>query len=247
MKQTLRRLAVIVLVLLVAAYAATDLFLGSIVKTGVNRFAPRLTQTKVVLAGAHVSPLTGGGTLSGLVVGNPDGWSDNPALSFGRIHVDLAPFSVFGDHIVVKDIEVDQAEFNYETKVISSNIGDLLKRIEGNAEGNGAGGAPVSKGGQPIKFEVMHFRLHGGRVRLGVGPTALVLPMPPIDLDNLGTAEGGITANQLAFAIMRSVTTGVVGATTQAVGKAGATLGAAAGDGAKKALDGLKGLFGGKN
>jgi hypothetical protein len=235
------------LAVLLVGYIGCDFFLGSIVKAGVNRFAPRLTQTKVELADAHVSPLTGGGTLSGLVVGNPAGWSDNPAFSFGKIHVALAPFSLFGDHIVVNDIEIDDPEFNYETKLVSSNIGDLLKRIEGSSEGNGSAGGPVSQNGQPIKFEVKHFRLNGGRVRLGVGPTAIVLPMPPLELDNLGTSDGGITANQLAIAVMRSVTTGVITTTTHAVGQIGATMGAAAGDGTKKALDGLKGLFGSKN
>ncbi len=232
---------------LLLAYVACDLFLGSVVKTGVNRFAPRLTQTKVVLAGAHFSPLTGGGTLSGLVVGNPEGWSDNPALSFGKIHVQLVPSSLFGDHIVLEDVEVDDPEFNYETKVVSSNIGELLQRLEGNAAGTGAGGEPATKNGRPIKFAVKRFMLKGGRVRLGLGPTALVLPMPPLELDNLGTSEGGITANQLSFAVMRSVTTGIVATTTRAMGQVGATMGAAVGNNAKKAVDGLKGLFGGKN
>ena len=233
--------------LLLAAYVGCDLFLGSIVTAGFNRFAPQLTQTSVKLAGAHLSPLTGGGTLSGLVVGNPPGWSDSPALSFGKIHVELAPFSILGDHIVVRDIEVDDPEFNYETRVVSSNIGDLLTRLEGNSAGDGAGGAPATHNGRPIKFQVKRLRLNGGRVRLGVGATALVLPMPPLEIDDLGTAEGGITANQLAFAVMRRMTAGVVTTTTKAMGQVGETMGAAVGDKAKKALDGLKGLFKGSN
>ena len=103
-------LAAIAAVLL-AAYIVGDLFLGSIVKAGVNRFAPLVTQTKVELAGAHISPLTGGGELSGLVVGNPAGWSDKPAFSLGKVHVEVVPSSIFGDHIVVKDVEIEAPEF----------------------------------------------------------------------------------------------------------------------------------------
>ena len=63
----------------------------------------------------------------------------------------------------------------------------------------------------------------------------------------MGTAEGGITANQLAFAVMRRMPAGVVTTTTKAMGQVGETMGAAVGDKAKKALDGLKGLFKGSN
>ena len=131
--------------------------------------------------------------------------------------MEVAPFSIFGDHIVIQDVEIVDPQFNYETHFVSSNIGDLLNRLQGNAGGNDA---PTAKNGQPLKFEVQHFRLQGGKVRLGVGPTALVLPMPPIELSNLGTAEAASRAAQLAFAVMRSVTTSVVGATTQADGAA---------------------------
>ena len=222
-----------------------SLFLGSIVTAGVNNFAPKLTQTKVVLTGASISPLTGSGTLSGLVVGNPKGWSDANLCSLGKIHVDVAPFSILGDHIVVNEITIDAPEFNYETKLIASNVADLLKNIE---QVTGAKDAPqaTTKSGQPIKFEVKKFRLQNGWVHLGVGPAAMKLPMPPIALDNLGTSEGGITPDQLVFAVMRSVTGSVVSATTAAAGKIGGTAGAAAAEGAKQAGEAIKGLFGGK-
>jgi uncharacterized protein involved in outer membrane biogenesis len=232
--------------LAVAAFIALQFFLGSIVKAGVNSFAPKITQTNVVLAGATLSPLSGSGTLTGLTVGNPKGWSGERAFYLGKVHIDVKPFSIFGDHIVINEIVIDQPEFSYETKVVSSNIGDLMKNIEAVTGSDSAkAGTPATKSGQPIKFEVKHFRMQNGRVTVGFGPAAIPLPMPPIELNDLGTKEGGITPSELTFAIMRSVTTGVVGATTQAVGKIGGTMGAAAGDAAKKTGDAIKGLFGG--
>ena len=227
------------------AVVVLSFFLGNIVTAGVNNFAPKLTQTKVVLAGTTISSLTGSGTLSGLVVGNPKGWSEANLCSLGKIHLDVRPFSILGDHIIVNEITIEAPEFNYETKFIASNVADLLKNIE---QFTGAKGAPqaTTKSGKPIKFEVKKFRLQNGWVRLGVGPAAMKLPMLPIALDNLGTSEGGITPDQLVFAVMRSVTTSIVSATAQAAGKIGTTGGAAAAEGAKKAVEGIKGLFGGK-
>jgi hypothetical protein len=70
--------------------------------------------------------------------------------------------------------------------------------------------------------------------------------MPPITLTDLGTKEGGITPDQLALAVMKSVTGSIVSATARAAGDIGKTGGAAAAGGVKKAGDAIKGLFGGK-
>lgn len=224
-------------------FLALQFFLGSVVTAGINNFAPKLTQTKVVLDGANISPLTGSGTLRGLVVGNPKGWSDSNLCALGKIHVDVAPFSILGDHIIVNEIEIDAPEFNYETKIVASNVADLLKNIE--AAMGGKGPEATTKTGKPIKFEVKKFRLTNGKVRLGVAGAAMTLPMPPIELNDLGTKEGGITPDQLVFAVMRSVTSSVVTATAQAAGQIGSTSGAATVEGLKKTGEAIKGLFGG--
>lgn len=235
------------LVVALIAFVALEFFLGHIVTAGVNSFAPKLTQTKVVLDGATISPLTGSGTLRGLVVGNPAGWSDGNICSLGKIHVSIAPMSLLGDHIYINEISIEAPEFNYETKIIASNVGDLLKNIEA-AMGGGKNAAPAATttGGKPIKIAVKKFRLEGGKVRLGAAGTGITLPMPPIELNDLGTQEGGITPDQLAFAVMKSVTSSIVSATVKAAGQIGTTGGAATVEGAKKAVEGIKGLFGGK-
>jgi hypothetical protein len=104
----------------------------------------------------------------------------------------------------------------------------------------------VTKQGKPLKFIVKHFSLTNGTVTLGIGPTALTLPMPPITLEDIGTQEGGISSAELAFALMRSMTGDIVTATTNAAGKIGSTMGAAAGNSAKSAGEAVKDLFGGK-
>jgi uncharacterized protein involved in outer membrane biogenesis len=229
--------------LAVVAFFCLEFFLGSVAKTAVNNFAPKLTGTKVNLDGARISPLSGIGTLTGLHVGNPAGWNSDKAFYFGKIHVDVAPFSILGDHIVVEEVVIEQPEFVYETKLVSSNIGDLLKNIERATASKDKAVEPVAKDGEPVKFEVKKFTLRDGKVTLGVSAAAITIPLPPIELTDLGTKEGGITPDQLAFAVMRSVTSSIVTASTKAIGQAAATGGAAVGDSAKKGVDAVKGLF----
>ena len=239
MKKTTRRILIAVVAIVLLVYVGLTFFLGTVVKTAVNRIGPKMTQSKVELAGARISPITGSGVLTGLTVGNPPGWSTANAFYLGRISVSLKPFSIFGDHIVINEIEIDQPEFLYETKIVSSNITDLLKNM---GEGKGEQGEKASNG-RPIRFEVKHLRLTRGKVTLGMGGKELPLALPTIELHDLGTSEGGISADQLAFAVMKSVSGEIVVATAQAAGQIGSTAGAAAREGVKKTTEGIKKLL----
>lgn len=232
-------------VLAVVVFIGGQFFLGSMVKAGVNEFGPKLTQTKVELASAAISPVSGQGTLGGLFVGNPPGWSSDKAFYLGQVHIDLAPASIFQDHVVINEIVIDQPEFVYETKLVSSNIGDLMKNIEAAIGGGKKESEPTAKNGKPRKFEVKKFTLRNGRVTVGVGGNAMTMSMPPIELADIGTKEGGVTASQFVVVVMRSVTADVIAASTQALTKNLPNMGAAAGDAFKKTGESLKKMLGG--
>jgi len=104
----------------------------------VNSFGPKLTQTKVELAGANLSPLTGSGTLIGLAVDNPKGWTQaGPSISARSTWTwSRSRLRRPRGH---QRIIIDQPEFTYETKIVASNIKDLLKNIE---EFTGAAASP---------------------------------------------------------------------------------------------------------
>ena len=245
MKKVISYSVLIVLVLLLVVYVSMQFFLGGIVKSAVNKFGPGLTQTKVVLEGAKISPLSGVGTLTGLSVGNPTGWSAGDAFRLGKAHVSMEPFSVMKETIVINELVVENPEFLYETKIVSSNIGDLLKNIE-QSMGSGKAEEPKTKDGRPIKLVVKKLVLKDGRVTLGVGGQAIAIPLPQIDMLDVGVKEGGITPSQLAVAVMRHIMPQIVGASMQALSKSGGTTGAAAVEGAKQVGEAIKGFFGGE-
>ncbi len=245
---TMKKLLIILgslFALLVIGIFVISFFLGPIITKGVNTFGPKITGTKVTLDHVSVSPLTGSFTMSGLFVGNPEGWKGDKAFYMSKVHVSVAPLSVLGDHIIVKEVLINGPEFVYETNVMNSNIKDLLKNIE-KATGGGttdkpAETSPTTKSGKPIKFEVKNFRLQNAKVTLGVGAAAATLPMPPITLTDLGTQEGGITPDQLAGKVITNILGGIVSAVTHSVGQ----IGSGATDAASGAIKGIKNLFGG--
>lgn len=232
--------------LAVIAVIAATFFLGSIVKAGITTVGPRLTGTNVELASATVSPLSGTGTLSGFMVGNPAGWQSDRAFYLGKIHLDVEPRSLLSDTIVITEVNIDEPQFFYETKIVSSNIKELLDHIE---KVLGSGQTTPPPDGSQKKIILKKFVLQNGQVTLGAGTAAFTVPMPTLTLTDLGVKEGGLTPEQLAAAIMRQVLGNVVNAALSAAGQIGLSSGGltkdALNEAAKKAGEGLKNLFGG--
>jgi uncharacterized protein involved in outer membrane biogenesis len=229
------------------AFGGALLFLQHSLTAGFNRLAPGITGTKASLGSARISPL-GSITLGDLVIGNPAGWSERPLCSAGRIHLAVAPLSVLGETVIVHELSLEAPEFNYETRIVASNVADLLKNIEaslGTAQQAPASGSPAAAA-KPRKFIVGKFRLAGGKVHVGTGTAGVTLSLPAISLDNLGTREGGLTANQLAFAVTKELTGRIVEAAARGTLELGKTGGAGAAEAVKQAGEAIKGLFGGK-
>lgn len=202
----MKKIILISLLVLAIVYVAVALSIDRVVKAGVNTYAPEMTQSKVVLAGANLSPLTGSGSLSGFVVGNPAGWSERPALSLGNMKIDLEPMSVFGDTIVINEITIEKPEINFETKIFSSNLNDLVKNIEKYTGPSSPDAAPQ----KPRKFIVKKFRLTNGQVSIAAGTKVLTVDIAPISIDDLGVAEGGVTPGQMAGVLLKKLLNTVV-------------------------------------
>lgn len=244
MVKKLIKIAVVLLLLAIIAVVALGFFIGPAVTKTVNTLGPRVTGTQVELASTQLSLFTGGGQLNGLLVGNPEGWRSDKAFYLGEIRVKIAPASLLGDYVLVKEIFINQPEFVYETRLTSSNIGDLLKQIEENLGPSKPATGEDKPAGEPMKFAIESFRLQGARVTLGVGAAAATITLPPITLENLGVAQGGITADQVAAAALKAVLQSIVRAAAGAITNLGGSGIEGVGDATKQATDGVRRLFG---
>jgi hypothetical protein len=196
-------------------YGVLAFSLDSLVVKGVNTYGPEFTQTKVTLQAARLSPLSGAGELTGFVVGNPAGWSERNAIHLGRVRIEVEPLSVFGDTVVINEITVDAPEFNYETKIITSNLNDILASIEKATGAKKEDGAATGPG---KKFILKKFRLTSGKATVGLGPKAVSVSFPDVAIDDIGVPEGGITADQLSGVLLKKVLSAIVEGASQALG-----------------------------
>lgn len=267
-KKIILGLGIGILVLLVVAILLVGVFLGGIVKVGMETIGPKITQTSLTVSSVNISLLSGSAGVNGLVLGNPDGYKAPQAISVGKASVSLAPGSLLSDKIVIRSIEVRDAEITFEgnpfgannlTKIMA-NVNSLTPAADQAATNTPAAAAPGAK--KPAKkLEVDDFVISGAKVHAslsgipGLSKQEISLPLPDIHLTDLGKGTDGITAADLTQKVLSAITTGTISALASSVTDLGKNLtgaaadaaqsaGKAAGAGVDSVKKGLGGLFG---
>ncbi|MGD0745821.1 MAG: AsmA family protein [Verrucomicrobiota bacterium] len=243
-KKILWGLVIILVVLVVAAVIVAGLFLGNIVKAGMEKFGPVITGVPITVDAVNVSLLTGSAKVKGLVVGNPQGYKTPQAISVGVAAVGVNPMSVLSDKIVVRSIEVRNPEITFEGNPLGGNN---LTRIRDNVSGASASSQrPATNQAAPAagkpgkKLEVDDFLITGAKVHVslaGVGGQEMTLPLPDIHIPDLGKGPDGITATDLTRRVLDDLTA----ATVKAVANSAADISKGAlnlGQGAGKTVGG---------
>lgn len=214
----MKKIVVIVgtlLLLLIVVIVVVAMSLDRIVKAGVERVAPGITQTSVTLDGVSLSPISGGASLKGLSVGNPGGYSSAQAIRVGRAAVKIVPASILGDKVVIHSVEVREPEITFEGNPLGENN---LKKILDNVSAQAASQTPatnkaaVKSNGK--KLQVDDFLITGAKVHAQIKTPILTkevtLTIPDIHFSNLGQGPEGITAAELSQKILSQVTTSTI-------------------------------------
>lgn len=248
MKKRIIRIVVVLVVLLLVAVGAVFIFLDSIVKKGVETVGPKVARVDVRLAGAKISPFSGSGELTGLFIGNPEGFKTPSAITVGDVKVAVKVSSVFSDVIQVEEVHVQAPEITLEAGLTGSNLGKILDTINESASKESA----AVKSGEKKpgkKIYIKDILIEGGKinvsVKLAMGKS-LTVPLPAIHIQNIGTPEKGATTAEAAQQIMNAVlseTTKAAANVGGAITKGARDVGEGAVDGAGKAVNSIKGLF----
>jgi len=163
-----------------------------------------------------------------LVVPNPPGFRDEPALSVGRVSVRLTARGLSGDPLVIEEIRVSDATVRIDAKGGRTNLRALHDRATGAA--GGASGRRVV---------IRHVRVSGARATAsapGIGGPRFTVPIRDFELHDVGGRDGATSA-ELADVLLKLVEPSAGNALRHAdpIGAAGAAAG--------KAAEAIKRLF----
>ena len=246
MKKFFCFLGIGLLVLIVMITVVAGLYVGPIVKIGMETVGPKIVQVPITVDAVNVSVLTGSFEVKGLIVGNPKGYKLPDAIKVGTIAVNVDPFSFSSNKIIVHSVKVESPEITFEGGLKANNLSKIMENI--NAQ------VPKGAGGPSAKIEVDDFLITGARVHVsltGFFSKQMTLPLPTIHLTDLGKNSGGLTPLELTRAVLNAIISGIVKALTGAVTAIGhgvENLGKGAGNsvgqGVSKLTNSIGGLFG---
>jgi hypothetical protein len=230
MMKGLRALFLLVVVLGLVAVGAASMWLGRGVKVAIEKFAPGIVGAPVTVGAVVLTPWSGRGAISNLVVGNPPGFKGPYALRLGSADIRIKLASLVTDEIVVESVIVREPEINYELGPGGSNIAKLQRNAEGGK------GAPSSSSGGKSLF-IRRLSVSGGQIGVAaaaVGGQPLKVALPPVQMENLGgkgrspaeavsQALGGI-AGGAGRAVAGIGTKAISGAANEVLGRLGGLL-----------------------
>jgi hypothetical protein len=217
MKKVFSILVVLGVVAVVAFFALSNP-LGRLVKLAIESFGPDMMQAEVRVSSVKISTADGQGILSGLNLGNPKGFKTEHALMADTIEVVIEPASITGNVIVLHKVLVVAPHIIYEKAVGGSNFDAIQRNVEAYLGGG------VNKGtddkGEKKKIVIDSFIIRNAKINYS---GKIDIPLPDIELHNIGKQSGGISPAQVIKAIIAELNAKIILAlaNTAATGKMG--------------------------
>jgi len=204
-KKAAAALIAVALLLAIGAWLAVN-YVDVVVKWTVEHYGPDVVGAKVEVGAVRISPRDGKGSVRGLTIGNPPGFSAARAARFGEMRVALDPATVTSGVVHVRELVIDGADITYEKGARTTNLDVLQANIERYARASSGGTASSDGDGVPAKKRFIVDSLVIRNVRVTMTNTALKgqglgFDLPEVRLADVGRRQGGLTASQVAAAV----------------------------------------------
>lgn len=214
MKKLVKIMLILFVVCIVAAFLFFTMLIDKTVKHGVELVGPQIVGVPVALEDVDISVFTGSGEITNLVIGNPDGFDTEFLVKVDRAHLDVDLKTLLSDKIVIEELIVEGPEFAYEMSLKGSNISKFLENLKRRKKDDAEEGVKAEpaeeqkekSGGKKIQINL--FRITDAKVRLQ--SDAVVLPMPDIELKDIGKESDGVSPAEAAAEIFSEVSSNIV-------------------------------------
>lgn len=218
MARILKYVVLALVVALVGGGAYLYFTWNDVLRDGVVAYGPEVFGSEVRLEDVSFQPLGGRAVLTGLAVGNPEGFGDGDAFSFNRIVLDVSPRSILTDHVKINEITVEAPEITVITQGKTSNIETLQANAEKAVGATEADAPPPSD----VKVSIGKLSVTDGKVTLddrAAGLGVMNVNLPNINIEEIGTEEGGVPPEEVATIVMAKILPEVSAALLAATGK----------------------------
>lgn len=210
-----------------ALLVALILLLDVVVENSIETIAPKILGVPVEIGSIKISPFFGRVAIDDFVIGNPEGYHTDSALSVRNLVFHVDPFSVLSDKIRIRELTIHGVRINFETNLASSNLTGIYRNVnqfsskEKDPKTSKPEPQPDSQpdsteqveSGSSKKFQIDRIDLNDIVVIVaikGVKNSDIVpIPIPPYYLENLGTGPEGASAAEITVAVLKGLLDGI--------------------------------------
>jgi len=223
MKKLLIGVAVVLLIV-VGAVVYVGSNLDGIIKTAIETYGSKATQTEVSVAEVKLNLQDGAGSISGLNVGNPKGFADASIFKLGSISTKIDTASLTGNPIIIDELVISAPQVFYEIDQSGASNVDALKRnlAASSPASNAEKPAEKASGGEEMKMVIRRLVVESGQANMRIaalGDKQQSVNLPRIQLTDIGKKSNGATAMEVAQvltdAMLKNVKGAVMGAGVQ--------------------------------
>ena len=246
-------ISVLIIGVVVVAYLWSSL--DGLVEAAIEKYGSQTTQTRVEVGGVKLALTSGEGTIEGIQIASPSGFSRPQIFTLGKISVKVDPKTVTEEVVVIDQILIKAPQIFYEINDKGSSNVDVLKSNVKQATGSSSKAS--SGDGKQVKLIIRKLIIEEGEVDARIaalGDKDLSANLPRIELTDIGKKSGGATpaevAEKVANILIKKIGPAVAElGVQQYLGQSAEEAKAKLKESAEKAIedkvgDKLKGLFG---
>lgn len=207
-------IAFVVLVLIIAGAAYYLLSnLDSLIKGAIEKYGSAATQTTVSVDRVNLSLRSGAGSIFGIRIANPAGYSSHQAITLGEADVQVDTGSISGTGpIIIDRVTITRPFVNYELSGLDqgSNLRTIQRNVQAYAS-HGAGHQPALQQNNDTgrKEIIKNLTITGGQINVSapaLNGRTLSVKLPDIHLANIGQGSGGATVAQVMNQVLGAIT-----------------------------------------
>ncbi len=177
--------------------------LNSLVEMAIESVGPQVTKTDVQVDRVNIELTEGQGSIYGLTVANPEGFSGEHIFVLDQVSLQIQPSSLTEKVVVIREILVDGARLNGEHQGVAQiNLREMLDNIQ-SVEPE----PPKDTTASPeVRFMVEKLSVTDATINLSSSEFGeRQLALKDIHLSDLGDREQGLTPAELARAILTPI------------------------------------------
>jgi hypothetical protein len=194
----------VIVIVVVALIAYVWSSLDSLVAAAIETYGSEATQTPVRVSGVKLELTQGRGSITGLTVANPDGFSAPQAFSLGGISTAIDTATITEDPIVIDEIVIQAPQVVYEIDAQGrSNVNVLKDRLGGGGASQEQG--PSSSAEPGPRLIIRRLLIERGQIDVNIAALPngdKTIKLPRIELKDIGAKSNGASGAEVAEKVL---------------------------------------------